>query len=49
MMWLCGVEIIGKFEGDHENPLYCILVPEWWKHGNVQMQNIVWVPHYTAF
>jgi hypothetical protein len=51
MMWLCGVKIIRKFQGDHENPFYCIHLPEWWRviDWNVEMQNTVQVPHYTGF
>jgi len=40
-----------EFQGDHENPFYCIHLPEWWRviDWNVEMQNTVQVPHYTGF
>jgi hypothetical protein len=51
MMWLCDVKIIRKFQGDHENPFYCILLPEWWRviDWNAETQNTVRVSHYTGF
>jgi len=50
-MWLSGVKIIRKFRGDHENPFYCILLPEWWRviDWNVDMKSTVQMPHYTVF
>lgn len=44
-------EDIRKFQGDYESSFYCILLPEWWKviDWNVEMQHTVEVPDYTSF